>query len=57
MQVNHATGYIEEKNGNKYFIFDDSVNEHKELLKKCADIWNVTKNKINDTKENYYEKD
>ena len=57
MQVNHATGYIEEKNGNKYFIFDDSVNEHKELLKKCADVWNVTKNKINDTKENYYEKD
>ena len=31
--VNHASGYIEEKNGNKYLIFDDSVNEHKELLK------------------------
>ena len=30
--VNHANGYIEEKNGNKYLIFDDSVNENKELL-------------------------
>ena len=24
--VNHASGYIEEKNGNKYLIFADSVN-------------------------------
>ena len=32
--VNHASGYIEEKNGNKYLIFDDSVNENKGLLKK-----------------------
>ena len=31
--VNHASGYIEEKNGNKYLIFDDSVNENKALLK------------------------
>ena len=32
--VNHASGYIEEKNGNKYLIFDDSVNENKGLLKR-----------------------
>ena len=31
--VNHASGYIEETTGNKYLIFDDSVNENKELLK------------------------
>ena len=31
--VNHASGYIEERNGNKYLIFDDSVNENKRLLK------------------------
>ena len=31
--VNHANGYIKEKNGNKYLIFDDSVNENKALLK------------------------
>ena len=30
--VNHANGYIEEKNGNKYLIFD-SADENKELLK------------------------
>ena len=33
MLVNYASGYIEEKNGNKYLIFDDSVNENKALLK------------------------
>ena len=27
--VNYASGYIEEKNGNEYLIFDDSVNEKK----------------------------
>ena len=31
--VNHASGYIEQNNGNKYLIFDDSVNENKALLK------------------------
>ena len=31
--VNHASGYIEEKNGNKYLIFD-SVDENKEVFKK-----------------------
>ena len=39
MLVNHANGYIEcnsveEKNGNKYLIFDHSVNENKKVLKK-----------------------
>ena len=33
MHVNHASGCIEEKNGNKYLIFDNSANENKELLK------------------------
>ena len=32
--VNHANGYTEEKNGNKYLIFD-STDENKELLKKA----------------------
>ena len=31
--INQASGYIEERNGNKYLIFDDSVNKNKELLK------------------------
>ena len=43
--VKHAKGYIEEKNGNKYLIFDTN-NENKELLKKCNDVWSGIKNKI-----------
>ena len=30
--VNHASGYNKEKNGDKYLIFDDSVDENKVLL-------------------------
>ena len=58
--VNHASGYIEEKNGNKYLIFDDSVNENKALLKKYADVRNGIKNEIkavNGDKEGDYWKD
>ena len=59
LRINHASGYIEEKNGNKYLIFD-SVDENKEVLKKYADVWDGIKNKIkaiNGDKENDYEKD
>ena len=58
--VNHASGYIEQNNGNKYLIFDDSVNENKALLKKYADVWDGIKNEIkaiNGDKENDYGKD
>ena len=44
--LNHISGYFEEKNGNKYFIFDDSVNENKALLKRCADVWDGSRDKI-----------
>ena len=30
--INEASGYIEEKDGNKYLISDDSVNENNVLL-------------------------
>ena len=59
MHINHASGYIEEKNGNKYLIFD-SVDENKEVLKKYADVWDGIKSKIkaiNGGKENDYGKD
>ena len=58
--VNPASGYIEENNENKYIIFDDSINENKELLKKHTDVWDEIKNKIkaiNDSEENDYRKD
>ena len=56
--VNHANGYIEEKNGNKYLIFD-STDENKQLLKKYNDAWNGVKNKIEELSSNEcdYEKD
>ena len=34
-RINHENGYLEEKNGDKYLMFD-SVDENKEVLKK---IW------------------
>ena len=60
LQVNHGSGYIKEKNENKYLIFDDSVNENKKVLKNYGELWNGIKNEIktiNGGKENEYEKD
>ena len=59
LRINHASGYIEEKYGNKCLIFD-FVDENKEVLKKCTDVWNGIKNKIkaiNGGGENDYGKD
>ena len=59
LHINHTSGYIEEKNGNKYLIFY-SVDENKEVLKKYADVWNRIKYKIkaiNGGEENDYGKD
>ena len=60
MLVNHASGYIEENNGNKYLISDNSVNENKLLVKKYADVWDGIKNEIkpiNSGEENNFGKD
>ena len=59
LRINHANRYIEEKNGNKYLLFD-STDENKELLKKYADVWDGIANEsktINGGKENDYGKD
>ena len=55
--VNHASGYTEEKNGNKYLIFDDSVNENKELLKNTWMFGMELKTKSMRLKKRDYEKD
>ena len=60
LRINHASGYIEEKNGNNYLVFNDSVNENKEVLKIYAEIWGGIKYEIktiNSGKENDYRKD
>ena len=59
LQIDHASGYIEEKKGNKCLIFD-SVDKNKKVSKKYADVWDGIKNKIkaiNGDKENDYGKD
>ena len=58
LQVNHENGYIKEKNGNKYLIFD-TTDENKELLKKYSVVWSGIKNKIKiiNVGECDYEKD
>ena len=45
LRINNASGYIEEKNGNKYLIFD-SVDENKEVLKKYEEVWEGIKKEI-----------
>ena len=59
LRIDYARGYIEEKSGNKYLVFD-SVDENKKVLKKYFGIWNGIKNKIkaiNGDDENDYGKD
>ena len=45
LRVNHANGYIEEQNVNKYVIFQ-STDENKELPQKYQEVWSGIKNKI-----------
>ena len=59
LHINHASGYVEDKNETKYLIFD-FVDENEEVLMFNADVWHGIKNKIkaiNGGKENDYEKD
>ena len=58
LTISHASGYIEEKEMNKYLVFD-STNENKELLKKHNDVFNGIRNKIKKVSgdECVYEKD
>ena len=37
---------LKKKNGNKYLIFDNSLNEKKALLKKYTNVWDGIKNEI-----------
>ena len=59
LHVNNTNGYIEQKNGNKYLIFNDLEDENKDLLKIYKDVSNGIKNEINtiNSGECVYEKD
>ena len=54
MLVNHANRYIEEKGVNLYLIIDPT-DKNKELLKKCNDVWNGIKNKIEEISHGEYD--
>ena len=56
--INHVNGYIEEKGVNKCLIFD-FTDENKELFKKCNDVFNGIRDKIEEisSDECDYEKD
>ena len=43
--ITHANGYIEEKDMNKYLVFD-STDKNKELLKNYNDVFNGIRDKI-----------
>ena len=45
LRINHTSGYIEEKIGNKYLVFD-SVDENKEVFKRYGCVWDGIKNEI-----------
>ena len=51
LRITHTRGYIEEKNENKYLIFD-SVDQNKELLKKYNDAFNGIMGKIKKVSNN-----
>ena len=43
--ISEAEGYITEKNGSKYLVFD-SANENNEVRKKCNEFWDGIKNEM-----------
>ena len=43
--ISKRDGYIKEKNGSKYSVFD-SANENNEVLKKYNELWDEIKNEI-----------
>ena len=58
LRINHASGYFEEKDTNKYLTID-STDENKELLKKHNDVFDGIRYKIKEvcSDECKYEKD
>ena len=56
--ITRVNGYIEEKDMDKYLVFD-STDENKELLKKYDDVFNGIRDKIKEINSNEcdYEKD
>ena len=54
LKINNVNGYIEEKDSNKYLVFD-STDENKELLKKYSDVFNGIMSKIREIDDDWLE--
>ena len=54
LKINNVNGYIEEKDLNKYLVFD-STDENKELLKKYNDVFNEIMSEIKKIGDNWLE--
>ena len=52
--ITRVNGYIEEKDSNKYLVFD-STDENKELLKKYNDVFNGIMGKIREIDDDWLE--
>ena len=52
--ITRVNGYIEEKDSNKYLVFD-STDENKELLKKYTDVFNGIMSKIREIDDDWLE--
>ena len=54
MRISNANGYIEEKDSNKYLVFD-STDENKKLLKKYNDVFHEIMSKIREVDDDWLE--
>ena len=52
--ITHVNGHIEEKDSNKYLVFD-STDDNKELLKNYSDVFNGIMSKIREIDEDWLE--
>ena len=52
--ITRVNGYIEEKDSNKYLVFD-STDKNKELLKKYNDVFNEIMGKIRKSDDDWLE--
>ena len=54
LRITHASGYIEEINGDKHLVFD-SIDKNKELLKNYNEVFYIIMSKIKEIDDNWLE--
>ena len=54
LRIKHVNTYIEKKGLSKYLVFD-SIDENKELLKNCSDVFNGIMSKIREIDDDWLE--